>query len=280
MKIIKKFNSNIDDTYKYQLLTKDNKIIEACVIFFKNEVAPINICISSQVGCSCNCTFCATGYKRFVRNLSYEEIIEQVSLVISEIPQFNNSLFEITYMGTGEPFNNFDAVLESIKSFECIYLNLSRVNISTIIPHLNIMKESLLSTRIPIHFQYSLHFVDDELRHKYFNNKLVPITKALDFLNTISTQTKEPFCINYLLFNDINDSTEDAYKLIKLTEALQAYIKISKYCPINYSALKPSNNYKEFTAVLDDKKIRWKPFQSKGTDIKASCGHLLSDVDF
>lgn len=280
MKIINKVNSCIDNTVKYQFITHDYNIIEACVIFFENEVAPINICISSQIGCTCNCSFCATGSKRFVRNLDFKEIIEQVLLIVSQLPQIENELFEITYMGTGEPFNNFENVLNSLKYFEDSFLNLHRINISTILPHLNFNINNIIKTKHPIHFQYSLHFTNDSLRNLYFKNKLVPIRDALDFLNTISKQTNEPFCINYLLFEGINDSIEDARKLIQLSNSLDAYIKVSQYCPIDNSELKPSNNFKKFTSILDDNHIRWKPFQSKGVDIKASCGHLLSDVDF
>lgn len=280
MKILNKINSKVDNTIKYQFITQDNNIIEACVIFFENEIAPINICVSSQVGCACNCSFCATGSKRFIRNLDSKEIIQQVLLIFSQISLIDKKLFEITYMGTGEPLNNFDAVLQSLRYFENTYSNLYRINISTIVPHLNIKSEELIATKRPIHFQYSLHFTDDILRNKYFKNKLVPIKNALNFLDTISKQTKEPFCINYLLFEGINDSVMDANNLIQLSNSLSAYIKVSEYCPIDNCELKPSKNFKKFTSILDGNNIRWKPFQSKGVDIKASCGHLLSDVDF
>ncbi len=280
MKILNKICSSIDDTIKYQFLTKDNNIIEACVIFFEHEIAPINICVSSQVGCACNCAFCATGKKRFVRNLSFEELKKQVLLIIRDTPQADDQLFEITYMGTGEPLNNFNEVSKSFEYFENTYNNLCRINISTIVPHLNIPKERLLTKRCPIHFQYSLHFTDDDLRKRYLNNKLVPICEALEFLNSLSNYTNEEFCVNYLLFDGLNDSEEDAKKLICLCNSLKSYIKVSEYCPIDGGSLRPSKNFSKFTAILDKNNIRWKPFQSKGVDIKASCGHLLSDINF
>lgn len=280
MRIYNIYKSEIDDTVKYQFCTDDKHIIEACVIFFENEIAPVNICVSSQIGCMCNCTFCTTGYKRFVRNLSHDEIVEQVSLIFSNYQEIKNKCFEITYMGTGEPFNNIDAVLESLNYFENSFKDLCRINISTIVPHLNVPTSVLLKSRIPIHFQYSMHFLTDNIRNEYFGNRLVPINEALIYLNNISKLTNEDFCINYLLFEGINDSIEDANKLIQLCESLNAYIKVSKYCPISNSALKPSSKFEQFTAVLDKKRIRWKPFESKGKDIRASCGHLLSDIDF
>ncbi|MCQ2485343.1 MAG: hypothetical protein MJ168_08425 [Clostridia bacterium] len=280
MRILNKVSSVIDDTVKYQLVTNDGYIIEACTLFFHDETAKINICVSSQVGCACSCMFCATGSKRFIRNLTVEEITEQVSLITREISIDNNQLFEITYMGTGEPLNNVDAVFASIKYFEHAYINLFRINVSTILPHLNIPKDILVSTKYPIHFQYSMHFTSDQLREQYFRNKLVPLDDAINFFNSISVQTGEAFCINYMLFEKINDSTDNAKQLIDLCKSINAYIKISEYCPVENVMLQPSTKYKEFTEILDKEHICWKPFRSKGIDIKASCGHLLSDIDF
>lgn len=280
MQIYNVCKSEIDDTIKFQFQTIEEQIIEACVIFFEKELAPVNICVSSQVGCSCKCTFCATGSKSFVRNLEHKEIIEQVLLILENVPTIGTKRFEITYMGTGEPFANIQEVMKSLRYFEENLNGLQRINISTIVPHLNICLSELIAPKSPIHFQYSLHFLTDELRNRYFKNKLVPIKEALKFLNTVSEYTKEEFCINYLLFDGINDSIEDANNLIQLSKHLNAYIKVSKYSPITNSNLKPSNKFMQFTSVLDEQNVRWKPFQSKGVDIKASCGHLLSDVNF
>lgn len=280
MRIFNIYKSKIDNTIKYQFRTNDEYIVEACLIFFESEVAPINICVSSQIGCMCKCTFCATGYKRFVRNLKSEEIVDQVKLVFLHNPEILNKRFEITYMGTGDPFNNLNEVLSSLKYFENNFADLHRINISTIAPHVNVAPQQFIETKKPIHFQYSLHFLTDNLRNIYFQNKLVPICDALNFFNTISRQTNEDFCINYLLFDGVNDSVVDAENLIRLCHSLKAYIKISHYCPVENSTLRPSQNFKQFADILDQKGIRWKPFISKGNDIKASCGHLLSDVDF
>lgn len=280
MHIYNVYKSEIDDTVKYQFLTEDEYIIEACLIFFEKEIAPVNICISSQIGCMCKCTFCATGYKRYIRNLTSNEIVDQVKLIFLHNPEIINNRFEITYMGTGDPFNNLDEVLTSIEYFESNFIALHRINISTIIPHLNVSTQKFIERKIPIHFQYSLHFTTDNLRKEYFQHKLVPISDALTFLNYVSKYTHEDFCVNYLLFDGVNDFVEDAEKLIQLCDSFNTYIKVSQYCPIRNSKLEPSNNFDQFTSVLDNNGIRWKPFQSKGNDIKASCGHLLSDVDF
>ena len=281
MKKLEILKSEIDETLKYKFITDDNYIIEACVLFFWDEKATVNICVSSQVGCMSNCSFCITGKKRFVRNLKKEEIIEQVKLVFSNAPQLENEFFEITYMGTGEPLYNIDEVLGSIKFFEDNYDKLQRINVSTIMPNTDRVFKNNFQTTYPLHFQYSLHFLTDELRGKYFGTKLIPIIESIQYLDDLSKSNGERFCVNYILFKGINDSITDAKKLVELLADKNAYVKISKYTPVSCNKiLEPSNNTKNFTKILDEANVIWKTFESKGDDIKASCGHLLSDVDF
>lgn len=281
MKILEILKSGIDETIKYKFVTDDNYIIESCVLFFFEEKATINICVSTQVGCISNCSFCVTGKKRFVRNLKKEEIIEQVELVFQNTSSIKDKLFEITYMGTGEPLYNIDEVLESIEILKNKYQNLHRINISTIFPYIERIFDNDAMKKSKAHFQYSLHFLADDLREKYFGTKLLPIKESLQYLNNLSEISGEKFCVNYLLFKDINDSIEDAKKLVELVSNKHAYIKISKYCPIsNNKTLEPSDKFEDFTKVLNNSNVIWKSFESKGVDIKASCGHLLSDVEF
>lgn len=273
-------HSAIDGTLKYQLLTSDGHIIEACVVFFLEKTAPVNICISSQIGCECVCSFCVTGYKRFIRNLSAKEIAEQLDVIFINNPDLLKNNFEITYMGTGEPLQNWDNVISSAILFSEKYAQLHRINISSIFPTIDLPLENILSIKTPVHFQYSLHFNTDELRKKFFRRKLAPINSVLNRLNQLYEITNNPYCINYILFDSINDQPEDAEALIKMVQPLPAYLKISKYCPIDFSALKASANYERFTSILNSAGVRWKSFESKGIDIHAACGHLLSDIQF
>lgn len=274
------YESFTDGTQKFQFLTADNYIIESCVVFFWEKSSPINICVSSQVGCECSCSFCVTGYKRFVRNLSSAEIEKQVSLIFEHSPDLRQYQFEVTYMGTGEPLRNKDNVIASARNFSKHYLLLTRINISSIFPNVEISSDDILSIDRPVHFQYSLHFISDNLRHKYFRKKLVPVATVLKKLNELYETAGVPYCINYILFDGINDCPQDANALIELTRTLSTYIKISKYCPISFSNLKASSNYDNFTQILDLGGVKWKMFESKGTDIHAACGHLLSEIQF
>lgn len=274
------YRSPIDGTLKYQISTFDGYTIEACVVFFWEKVAQVNICISSQVGCECACSFCVTGYKRFIRNLSSEEIAEQLTLIFDNSPDLLTHNFEVTYMGTGEPLQNWDNVLSSASYFSNRYDQLYRINISSVFPKVDLPLEDILSISHPVHFQFSLHFVTDELRKKYFRRELAPIASVFAKLNQLHDITKTPYCINYILFDSINDRPQDAEALIKTIQALPAYLKISKYCPIDFSTLKVSQNFESFTSILNSAGIKWKSFESKGIDIHAACGHLLSDIQF
>lgn len=274
------YKSLIDETLKFQIQTKDGYVIEACVVFFPEKPAPINICISSQIGCECSCSFCVTGNKRFVRNLSSEEIEEQLSLIFYENQELLKHRFEITYMGTGEPLLNWDQVYLSAKSFSTKYSKLCRINISSIFPKICLPIEKIFYLNTPVHFQFSMHFLTDELRRKYFRRELPSINSVLERLNEIYRLQKSFYCVNYILFELINDSQKDAEMLAAMIQPLPAYLKISKYCPIEGSSLRPSSNYENFISLLKQKGIQCKSFESKGIDIRAACGHLLSDIQF
>lgn len=274
------YKSSIDGTLKFQIQTEDGYVIEACVVFFPEKPAPVNICISSQIGCECSCAFCVTGYKRFIRNLSAGEINEQLCLIFRENPELLEHRFEITYMGTGEPLLNWEQVYLSAENFSTKYSGLHRINISSIFPQLHLPIEKILLLNTPVHFQFSLHFVTDAMRRKYFRRKLPPIDTVLSRLNEIYKMGKSLYCVNYILFDFVNDSPKDAEALAAMMQPLPAYLKISKYCPIECSMLRPSSNYEEFTAWLQQAGVRWKSFESKGVDIRAACGHLLSDIQF
>lgn len=280
MKVIQIFESQIDQTLKYRFNTEDDGIIEACVVFFEKKEATINICISTQLGCECLCTFCTTGNKRFIRNLSSLEIQEQVKLILDDRKDFRNQKFEITFMGTGEPLKNKENVLDSARCFAVNYKSLVRINISTIFDSLNLSLNELNSIGKPIHFQYSLHFCDDETRSIYFRKKMAPINEVLRFLDNIADYYGKLYCVNYILFDSINDDLSDAHKLVSLIKGHKAYLKISEFCPILTSDLQPSKKRDRFVAEISKSDIPWKVFSSHGTDIHAACGHLLTDIIF
>lgn len=280
MKIVRVFKSKLDQTLKYRFKTVDGGIIEACVVFFEKKEATINICISTQLGCECLCSFCITGNKSFIRNLSSLEIQEQVSLILDDRKDFRSQKFEITFMGTGEPLKNKENVLDSARSFAANYKSLVRINMSTIFDSLNLSLNELSKIGKPIHFQYSLHFCDDATRSIYFRKKLAPIEDVLNLLDDIANYYGKIYCVNYILFENINDDLSDAQKLVSLIGKHKAYIKISEFCPISTCDLQPSKKRDRFVTEISKSDISWKLFSSQGADIHAACGHLLTDIEF
>jgi len=274
-----------DKTRKYRFRTDQGDLFEAATVFFNDiDNAPVNICISSQIGCNFSCSFCVCGNKKFIRNLTVDEIIQQISLIFENDRNLSKNKFEVTYMGSGDPLDNFDAVIESMLHIPN-YQNLSRINISTIVPSINKEKSMLSKVTKKIHLQFSLNFVNDALRLNYLKNKNLPsIEESLNFIDDLAHIINDNPCINYILFDNINDSIKDAKLLCEYANKINAYLKISEYVPIinapNKFKLKPSLNGDAFCAEIVKQNVMHKKFKSKGIDIYAACGHFLSDVEF
>lgn len=272
-----------DKTKKISLLTKDNFIIEACVVFFEHREAKAVICVSSQIGCTCNCCFCVCGNKRFIRNLTKNEIYEQLLLILKEDHELLSKVkIEITFMGTGEPLCNFENVKLSAEKMSANIINLYKINISTILPTISIPIEKIAKLNNRTHLQFSMHFVDDIRRKKFFRKDLPTIESSLKYLDDLCNFINDTYCINYILFDEINDSKEDALNLCEIVSHHNAYLKVSEYTPLamDCCSLRPSLHKSEFIRVVKSNNIEYKEFQSKGVDIHAACGHLLEDIDF
>lgn len=278
MKIVEE-KTGKDKTKKYQFLTNDMHRMEACALFFENRSTECVICISSQLGCEGHCEFCNCGNIGFIRDLTSSEIIEEYELIVKTDPKLFDSELEVTYMGSGEPFSNIDSVLSSIKYLKQKYSMIKKFNISTIIPTLDIDASIFKDMINIVHLQFSLHFVNDGLRNKYFRKKLPTIAQSLDYLENLSLLINDKFCVNYILFNNINDSIEDAEELCRIVKRYNAYIKISEYIPICFSDLQVSQRHEDFYKVLDESGVEWKTFRSHGTDVNAACGHFLVDAN-
>ncbi len=270
-----------DATKKYFFLpnTNNQQHIEACLLYLQRHGNII--CVSSQLGCSQNCRFCAAGSRPFVRNLSSAEIQEQIQLIIHDNPKLTTESFQVTYMGSGEPLANWDEVFSSIDSLRIKYQNLERVNISTICP-LNALerfeKMDWKKYKDFLHFQFSLHFPTDNERELYFRSKLPPISKTIQIFNKISVLINDTYRINYIPFEKVNDSMMHAEKLAKvLSDAENAVLKISQMCAIDGCPLSPSSSFDTFVDSTKDFTIPVEIFRSDGTDINAGCGQFYND---
>tara|TARA_B100000401_G_scaffold420590_1_gene346165 strand:+ start:73 stop:1098 length:1026 start_codon:yes stop_codon:yes gene_type:complete len=273
LKIEKKLKSKNEDTIKYLFKTNDHKLIESVSMIDNGRHT---LCISSQIGCSVDCDFCATGKMGIIRNLNCGEIIQQLISISSERKQ---KITNIVFMGMGEPFLNYANVIKACKIInDPIGFNLSskKITISTsgILP---VMKQFILEKH-KFKLAISLNASNNSDR-----NKLIPINKKWpieDILNTIKDykyQKYRPIMFEYVLINGVNDSIENAIELSNLLKKIHCKINIIPYNETekNY---KRSKNIESFVNKLNEIQsnyrvlIRW----SKGQDIDAACGQLAT----
>ena len=265
-----------DGTIKFALETYDGHLTESVLIPTGSRATA---CVSSQIGCQFNCTFCATGKIPFKRNLSQAEIFDQITTVKSKAHElYNLSLSNIVYMGMGEPLLNYEEVKASINqigSEKSLGFSPRRVTLSTIgIPD-KIRK--MADDQIKYNLAVSLHSARDETR-----NRLIPINKKYDLeslkqaLKYFNQTTGNRITFEYLMLKDINDSLSEAKALTDYCKNFPVKINLIEYNSTgNPDFQKPDpqklNDFKEF---LESKNLVVNVRRSRGEDIDAACGQL------
>ncbi len=239
------------------------------------------VCISSQVGCPLRCTFCATGYMGFTRNLNAAEIVEQVFLVNDHLACQSPAthLTNIVFMGMGEPLLNLSNVLEAIETLSQQDYRFSfsqrRITISTVglIPQIDSLSHSNLKTKLAI----SLHSAEQEKR-----SRLIPVAKEHTLTNLQNAleryvaQTNEPVTLVYMLIEGINDSVRDAKNLARFSRSFLCKINLIDYNTIVNMGFKPvkAERLDGFIRVLVDAGLHVTVRKSYGESINAACGQL------
>ena len=273
LKIKKKLKSKNEDTIKYLFETNDHKLIESVSMVDSERHT---LCISSQIGCSVDCDFCATGKMGIIRNLNCGEIIQQLISISAERKQ---KITNIVFMGMGEPFLNYANVIKACKIINDpsgFNLSSKKITISTsgILP---IMKQFILEKH-KYKLAISLNASNNSDRDKLIPiNKKWPIEDILDTIKDYKYQKYRPIMFEYVLINGVNDSIENAIELSNLLKKIHCKINIIPYNETekNY---KRSKNIEKFVTKLNEIKsnyrvlIRW----SKGQDIDAACGQLAT----
>ncbi|NIM47087.1 MAG: radical SAM protein [Candidatus Aenigmarchaeota archaeon] len=256
-------NRKESKTIKYLLQTEDNEFFEA-VLLFEDK---LTLCVSSQIGCPIKCVFCRTGYGKFKRNLIFEEIVNQVKEIEKDI---NMKVDRVSYMGMGEPLLNFDNVVKSMRILKKNFYKLSTIGIPNKI-------RKLANLDIPLELYFSLHASYQQKRRK-----LIPFSanhdlkKILGELNEFQTK-KGSLIIWYLLLNNINDSDEDAEKLIETLKHLKGNftVYLKQYCDTGLKFGRSKNNrIIKFKNILNKHNIPNKYSISEGQNINAGCGQL------
>ena len=267
-----------DRTIKNAFKLYDDKIVEGVLI---PSTTRMTACISSQVGCSLTCKFCATGKLERLRNLNADEIVDQVVLLKRQAEEkYKIPLTNIVYMGMGEPLLNYANVIESVKmitSPEGLNMSPQRITISTAGVAKMIMK--LGDDDVKFNLALSLHAANDLKRNQIMpineTNSIEALKEALRYFYS-KTETRVTY--EYILFKDFNDSLQDAKELAIFCKTIPCKVNIIEYNPIDGSefAQTSSEQLNTFAHYLESKNIIVNIRRSRGKDIDAACGQLAN----
>jgi len=267
-------------------VSKDEKSIKALVflsdglrvetVLMRHKDNRNTVCVSSQVGCPLGCSFCATGRIGFKRNLLVFEIIEQVLFFSRYLKSKGEKVTNVVFMGMGEPFLNYDNVLEAIKILnnkEGFGLGARHFSISTVGISEGIKR--LSEEKIQINLAISLHAPKDDLRSSIMPvNKKYPISKVLEAVDGYVKETKRRVMFEYVMIKDVNDSDEEAGELVKLMKGSLYFVNLISYNPTGVFRPSSPDRIKRFKEILERKGISVTQRYRFGSELKAACGQL------
>lgn len=271
---------SLDGTVKFRFVLSDGKRIESVLIPVPDEDR-YTVCVSSQVGCSLACEFCATGQLKRERNLSATEIYEQVFKVNHYCEaHFGKRLTNIVYMGMGEPllsYKNVKRSMELISSDEGLNMSTRRITVSTagIAKMIRKIAEDGLKCKLAL----SLHAPFDEKRNRIMPiNQSNPIEDLMEALRFYFEQTKSRLTFEYILFDHFNDTEEDADELARLCRYFPVTVNLLEYNPVSGVTLVKSSpeRFENFVKMLADRNVSVTVRRSRGKDIDAACGQLAN----
>ena len=273
-----------DGTRKWVFRLKDGNCIETVFI---PEDDRGTLCISSQVGCALDCSFCSTARQGFSRNLGSDEILSQVSLasrLLNDEKRPGRKISNLVLMGMGEPLLNYENVVKSIDVFldDFAYgLSKRRVTVSTagVLPAMD-----RLSERHDVQLAISLHATDDALR-----DELVPVNRKYPIKELIAAchrfmarrSPRSRLTIEYVMLAGVNDSEQHARELVRLMKGLSVLINLIPFNPFTDSGYKTSSSsvVNKFRDVLQKASITTVIRKTRGEDIDAACGQLVGKVE-
>ncbi len=267
-----------DRTIKCAMKLHDNYVVESVLI---PQGERMTACISSQVGCSLSCKFCATGKLKRMRNLTADEIYDQVVLVKNTaFENYATPLTNIVYMGMGEPLLNYTEVLKSVNIItnpNGLGMSPKRITVST--AGVAKMITKLGDDEVKFNLALSLHAANDEKR-----NHIMPINETntldnlADSLLHFYNKTGNRPTFEYIVFKDFNDSLTDAQELVDYCKKVKSKVNIIEYNAIDDCEFKQTlpQRLRAFTNYLDDNNIICNVRRSRGKDIDAACGQLAN----
>ena len=275
-----KVQHSSDGTIKSRYRLHDGHLIESVLIPVPVDKR-FTVCVSSQVGCSLSCTFCATGRMKRLRNLDAGEIYDQVARVNEQsLESFDHPLTNIVYMGMGEPLLAYRNVMESIERITAPDgLNMSPKRITVSTAGIAKMIKKLADDDIKFNLALSLHAADDVKR-----NEIMPINEQnnlailMDALEYFYQKTRNRISYEYITFQNFNDSIEDAKNLYKLCRRFPVRVNIIEYNPIDGAPFLKSAEHRidDFARYLRERGVMVTVRRSRGKDIDAACGQLAN----
>lgn len=267
-----------DGTVKYGFKLHDGYVVEGVLIPTTNRTTA---CISSQVGCSLACKFCATGRLKRERNLRGDEIFDQVSIIAQEaMERTGKPLSNIVYMGMGEPLLNYSGMMDSIKLItgeQGLNISPRRITVST--AGIAKLIKKLGDDEVTFNLALSLHAANDEKRNQIMaineQNSLDVLAEALKYFHE---KTGSRVTYEYIVFKNFNDEIQDARELAEFCKHVPCKVNIIEYNPIEDGEFAQATVEKvdAFAAHLESKNIIVNIRRSRGKDIDAACGQLAN----
>jgi 23S rRNA (adenine2503-C2)-methyltransferase len=252
----------------------DGHTVESVLI---RERDRITLCLSSQVGCPLKCSFCATGMEGFQRNLTPGEIVEQALHLLAD-ENLDGRTPNIVYMGMGEPFCNYEAVVKSIHLLMAdggLAIGARKITVSTAGQVKEI--ERFAKEDWQVRLSISLHAANDTLRSELVPlNRKFPLAVLREAAIAYHQKTSRQITFEWTLMDGVNDTLQDAKELIEFIGGIRASVNLIPWNPVAglpYAPTKPENA-KAFCAALDARGIKVTLRKEQGGDIEAACGQL------
>ncbi|CAN7361518.1 23S rRNA (adenine(2503)-C(2))-methyltransferase RlmN [Peribacillus frigoritolerans] len=271
-----------DGTIKFLFKLQDGNLIETVMMRHKYG---ISVCVTTQVGCNIGCSFCASGLLAKSRDLSSGEIVEQIMNVQLHLDKLEQGdvVSHVVVMGIGEPFDNFENMLDFLKvlmDHKGLAIAGRRITVST--SGLAHKIYEFTDTQLQVNLAISLHAPNNELRTRIMKiNRGIPIEKLMKSLDYYLEKTNRRITIEYILLKDVNDHQEEAKQLADLLDDKKhrLYVNLIPYNPVDeHSQYQRSDKESvlSFYDTLKKRGINCKIRQEHGTDIDAACGQLRS----
>lgn len=272
VRIVKRFESQYDETVKYVYELIDGEYIESVLMKYEHGYT---VCVSTQVGCRMGCTFCASGIYGLTRNLTASEILSQI---VQAQKDNNIRISNVVMMGMGEPLDNFENVskfLQLVSDKNGLNIGLRHISLSTSGVVTGIYKLSQLN--LPITLSVSLHAPNDKLRSETMPvNRKWNINALLKACRDYQKVTTRRISFEYALIDGVNDSPECAQELSRILSGIMCHINLIPVNPVKENSFKTSTTktIMRFKGLLEAKGMTVTVRRTLGADISASCGQL------